>query len=653
VEESALVERDAVADPLTAARAAFDRHEWEAAYAGLTAADADPPLSPADLVRLADAAKWSGRAGEVLALLERAAEGFTADGERRGAAAVMMDLARQHWQRGDEAVAAGCAVRAAQLLEGLPECPEQGLLEALGAYAILELGDIEGGLARARAAVDIGRRTGSRDVEALGLLWEGHGLLAAGRVDEGRARIDEANACAVAGGLGLDAAGQIFCSTLWACRNVGDWGRAGEWTQVSLRWCERQRVNGFPGLCRFHRAEVMRVHGALDDAEHDARAAIDELLVAAPRNAGWGFMELGEIQRRRGDLDEAGRSFARALELGTDPEPGLALLEFDRGDVDAAATCIRRATADPSAFGREAQSTVLPATVTIELAAGQPDRARDAARELRSLADTCATPATNAAATRAAGELALADGDVAAAVELLERAWRLWCDVDAPFEAAQTRLLLADAHRRRDDRANATVQVEAAARTFERLGARRETQRARHLLDVDAPDGHGEKTFMFTDIVDSTKLLEAMGDEAWQPLLAWHDRTLRACFEAHRGTEVKHEGDGFFVAFDSPSDALASAAAIQRQLADQRQAHGFAPPVRIGVHTAAATERNGDYFGRGVHEAARVAAQAGANEVLASEATLAAADPVDVTERRRVDLKGVPEPVAVATVRWR
>jgi len=297
---------------------------------------------------------------------------------------------------------------------------------------------------------------------------------------------------------------------------------------------------------------------------------------------------------------------------------------------------------------------LLPAAVTIELAAGEPDRARDAAARLRSLADTCATTATNAAATRAEGELALADGDGARAVERLERGWRLWCDVDAPFEAAQTQLLLAEAHRRTGDRANATVQLEAATRCFERLGAQRETQRARRLLAADAPEAQHDKTFMFTDIVDSTKLLGAMGDEAWQPLLAWHDRTLRACFEAHHGTEVKHEGDGFFVAFDTPSDALEGAAAIQRRLADHRDAQGFAPPVRIGVHTAAATERGGDYFGRGVHEAARVAGHAGANEILASEATLAAAgDGFDVTDRRSVELKGLPAPVVVGTVSWR
>ena len=132
-------------------------------------------------------------------------------------------------------------------------------------------------------------------------------------------------------GLDLWTTGQIFCSTIFACRNRGDWGRAGEWSVASLRWCERQSLSGFPGLCRFHRAEVMRFRGELDRAERDASEAVDELLLAAPRWAAWGLHQRGEIRRRRGDLKGALESFRRAAELGFDPQPGLALLRLEEG----------------------------------------------------------------------------------------------------------------------------------------------------------------------------------------------------------------------------------------------------------------------------------------------------------------------------------
>ena len=99
-----------------------------------------------------------------------------------------------------------------------------------------------------------------------------------------------------------------------------------------------------------------------------------------------------------------------------------------------------------------------------------------------------------------------------------------------------------------------------------------------------------EKTFMFTDIERSTTLVEALGDEAWQGLLRWHDETLRAMFAEHRGDEVVATGDGFFVGFESPEEALACAVAIQRRLDEHRTTAGFAPKVRIGVHATGATQ---------------------------------------------------------------
>src|SRR5881392_2615348 len=157
-----------------------------------------------------------------------------------------------------------------------------------------------------------------------------------------------------------------------------------------------------------------------------------------------------------------------------------------------------------------------------------------------------------------------------------------------------------------------------------------------------------QKTYMFTDIVKSTNLLEAMGDEAWQGLLRWHDETLRAQFATHRGEEVAATGDGFFVAFESPDQALACAVAIQRQLADHRKTAGFAPQVRIGVHAAGATQVGTNFTGKGVHEAARIAALAGGGEILASRAT-AVDSRFAISEPREVSVKGISEPLEIVT----
>ena len=161
-----------------------------------------------------------------------------------------------------------------------------------------------------------------------------------------------------------------------------------------------------------------------------------------------------------------------------------------------------------------------------------------------------------------------------------------------------------------------------------------------------------EKTFMFTDIERSTNLVEALGDEAWQALLRWHDETLRSLFAEHRGDEVVATGDGFFVGFDSPEEALACAVAIQRRLDEHRRQNGFAPKVRIGVHATGATQLGRNYSGMGVHEASRIAGLAGGGEIVASRTT-AAGSRYPVSEARTVTLRGTSEPVDVVTVEWR
>jgi class 3 adenylate cyclase len=168
----------------------------------------------------------------------------------------------------------------------------------------------------------------------------------------------------------------------------------------------------------------------------------------------------------------------------------------------------------------------------------------------------------------------------------------------------------------------------------------------------DAPVS-ATRTFVFTDIVSSTNLIEVIGDEAWVDVSRWHDEALRKLFAAHHGEELDHAGDGFFVAFGSPDDAVACAVAIQRGLVEHRRTHGFAPQVRIGIHATTASRSGATFRGKGVHEAARIAAIAGGGQIVASRSTLAGlAHPVGVSEQREVMLKGIARPVEVVTVDW-
>jgi class 3 adenylate cyclase len=159
------------------------------------------------------------------------------------------------------------------------------------------------------------------------------------------------------------------------------------------------------------------------------------------------------------------------------------------------------------------------------------------------------------------------------------------------------------------------------------------------------------KTFMFTDIVGSTNLVVALGDEAWETMLGWHNTALRQVFTAHGGEEISTTGDGFFVSFDSPDLAVAAAIAIQRRLAEQRSTQGFAPQVRIGLHASDATQVGGDFHGKGVHEAARIAALGDGGDIVASVTTVGESH--RTSDLRSADLKGLSGPIDVVNIDWR
>ncbi|MEQ4498182.1 adenylate/guanylate cyclase domain-containing protein, partial [Nocardioides kribbensis] len=158
----------------------------------------------------------------------------------------------------------------------------------------------------------------------------------------------------------------------------------------------------------------------------------------------------------------------------------------------------------------------------------------------------------------------------------------------------------------------------------------------------------GRVTLLFSDIEGSTRLNERLGDATWVRVLQAHDTLLRARIERYRGQVVKTAGDGFMVAFRDPEAACRAAVGVQRDLKrtlDPRLRLVAPVRVRIGIHTGPVVARDGDYFGRNVAMAARVADTAQGGEVLASEAVRAALDDdaaVDLVEAGEVGLKGLP-----------
>lgn len=172
-----------------------------------------------------------------------------------------------------------------------------------------------------------------------------------------------------------------------------------------------------------------------------------------------------------------------------------------------------------------------------------------------------------------------------------------------------------------------------------------------------APDG--TVTLMFTDIQGFTELNERLGDRGAREVLMAHNAIVRRQVASHGGTEVKSQGDGFMIAFPSARRGVASAVAIQRALAEhnRRVTEGGGDPilVRIGLHTGEAIQEAGDFYGRHVNLAARIAAKAMGGEILVSALTrelVAGAGEFVFGTTKEVELKGISGPHRLVPVVW-
>jgi len=640
---------------LEAARQALARRAWPEAYEHLREANAEGALGAEDLEGLAKAAYWTGHPAESIDANERAYAAHLEAGDPERAALSALTLRRQHAMSLSGSIAKGWLGRAERLLEGRADSVAMGYLEIARGEREWDAGGFELALSHFDRALRVAERSSDRDLLAWAVMRRGMVLVSMGRLDEGWSLMEEVSAAAVGGELGVYTTGAVFCNVVSMCRDMADFARAREWSDAAKRWCERQAITGFPGVCRVHRAEVMRLIGAWGEAEQEVRRATVELRDFNPVYAGMAFHELGEVRLRMGDLEAAGEAFHQAHELGQDPQPGLALLLLAEGKPDAAVASLSRSL-DELTWDRLARARLLPARAEIARVAGDAAAARAAAEELDEIATEFDTAAIRAGADWAHGLADLAAGDAAGAARRLRQARQRWQAVDAPYEAARAGLVLAEAHLAEGDAEAAALELRSARAVFERLGAAADARLAEGLLSTAAGGARAERarrTFVFTDVVGSTALIEAIGDEAWQGLRRWHDQALRACFLKHLGEEVDHSGDGFFVAFPDATAAVACAIEIQRNLDQHRRQHGFAPQVRVGLHAAEALDVGGDYSGMGVHAAARIGALAGAGEILASAETVHGLPDVALSDPRTVTLKGISEPVRVVSLDWR
>lgn len=481
-------------DALVVARTAFDQEEWASAFESFAeCASAGVEMSADDWFAMADAAWWIGEIDVALNAWERAHHQYVEAGAPRQAAVAAMYIAAHSMERGDAATGSGWMRRTHRLLADVPEAAEHGYPMYFEVFEAMGRGDLKAAGAAARRMQDIGRRFDEANLVAIGLVGEGRALLKDGRVGDGMALLDEAMVCASSGDLHPVWAGAVYCHLMDACHEVGEIRRASEWTEAASRWCERLSDAAlYRGICRVHRAQVLHLRGEWGQAEEEASRACAGVLRLHPGTVAEGHYEIGEIRRLRGDLDGAEQAFRRAHELGRDPQPGLALVRFEQGRIDAAARSI--ATALEGTDEPLVRARLLAAQVSVELAGGDLERAGSAASELDEIAGRFASSGLAATACQARGSVLAAEGQAAAAVRALRGACRMWQDLDARHAAASVRVLLADAYQALGDDDDAQLELDAARGTFVQLGARLDVERIdRRRRPVQLPAGLTER----------------------------------------------------------------------------------------------------------------------------------------------------------------
>ena len=462
--------RQDAADLLEQGRQAHAKQQWSAAFESLSEANETIDLTSGDLQRLGEAAFWSGHAAEAVVFKEQAYGRLVREDSPQAAAMVALELADLYKYRLAAAVSRAWVSRAEALVGDAVDTEAHGyLLRTKSVNAFEADGDPETAVALADEVIVCGRALGNRSIEALGLMDKGRFLVSLGRIDEGMSLVDESMVAAVAGELDPNATGRNYCNMLSVCDQVADYQRAAEWSDAAEAWCKQHSDSAYPGICRIFRAELKWLHGDWDAAAEDLRRAVDELTGFTPI-IGAALYQIGLVRLRSEDREAAADLFRTALEHGFTPLPGLASLRLLEGDAAAAEELLLDAIVGNAQPLDRAK--YLPTLIDAEVELGNLSEAHTFLRELEATAELCDSAAMRAEAADRRAAVARAEDRADEAVADLQYSISAWTRLQMPYEAAQSRLQLAEVHRLLGNGSAATMEDDAAQSTLDRLRTR-------------------------------------------------------------------------------------------------------------------------------------------------------------------------------------
>jgi DNA-binding NarL/FixJ family response regulator len=458
-------------DELLGARAAYSRGDWRAAYEHFSRATATAELTTDDLSSYGMAAWRLGHGRESIRLSEQAFNRLVAENDTSTAAMKAAEVGLQWLNGGDRTITRVWLNRARRLLEKSPDDHTMAYLLYLDSQLSVCEGQYDAGVQRAEELQAFASRLDSPGLNALGLTASGLAKLPFARTGEAFAQLDEAMMPVLAGQVPVDWAGDIYCAVIHECYRLGDMSRMKTWTAAMDSWREGPEVaaSWYGTTCEIHKYQLLSAtedYAVLEQRLVTALAAIEDFHAAT---AGEGHYELGELRRRRGDVDGARAAFARSKELGWDPQPGEALMRCQLGEDTAAWNDLRmRMDSEQDAIGR---IRLLPAAVEIALARNRVDDAARYCTELEEGAEKFDSPGFRAWALHARGAVLVAQDRATVALPVLQRALQQYRATQRRYELAQVYEWLSQAYRASGDDDSADSHAANAESVYGQLGA--------------------------------------------------------------------------------------------------------------------------------------------------------------------------------------
>ena len=399
---------------------------------------------------------------------ERAFGGYVRQGRCGDAARIAVWVSHQHLIGGRASAARGWLARAERALEGVGECAGHGWVAVERAR---HGASVDQQIEHARRAMMIAQESGSDDLEVFALSLLGRAEMSAGRPEAGMSLLEEAMTAATAGRVrNVHTLAEAYCNLIMAATSAGEWERATEWCELVDDFARSHGTQPLLGACRTVHADVLMATGRWPEAERALESALDTHARYVPEMGAPTVAAMAELRVRQGRLQDAEKLLAgreehpsslRALALLRIAEnrPGLAIALLERGLESTEGDAMRT-------------MQLLAPLVDAALASNDHARAKDAAEELETLAESSGIRLVSARANLARARVALADNRTTDAAAAARRALAEFGTLAMPHDAAEARLELARALSNTDHE-TAGDEARTALNVFRELGATR------------------------------------------------------------------------------------------------------------------------------------------------------------------------------------